>query len=426
MDASVCSRGSRILKNLAKDGSARSEPLGWVQWPENDDFSMQLMRVMSAAQEGGSTISECLSAASRIDPRDDESWFREWKKIADDNRKRGNLAFHNGHGTTAQSNWLRATNYYRTALRALAPDDLRKAGVVEQMHRCARNYVDNLTTAGEAVEVPWSGDDALQGYFLPAPWPTHRAPVVICVGGTDYCKEEHLHGMPRYAHERGMSLLIVDLPGQGYGQSDHRLGRDAVELSISSCVDFLIARGDVDERKLAIFGLGVGASFATRAAALDHRFAAAVCDGGIWDLHERAFTIGRFGIGIPSPSIGAYIRKYSRDSIARGIKCPILVAQGQHDWLEAGDVAKFCNALKGQGLDINLKSFAASRADIDNPALGNEYIFDWISNRLGAGRMAVAPQPLPSATASNVSRVNFRSRLNRQRPASKWPSPGAS
>jgi dienelactone hydrolase len=411
---------------LAADGSPRAEPFGWVQWPENDDFSMQLMQVMSAAQEGGSTISECLGAATRIDPRDDESWYREWKKVADDNRKRGNLAFHNGHAKTAQSNWLRATNYYRTALQVLAPDDLRKAGVVEQMHRCARNYVDNLTPAGAAVEIPWSGDGVLQGYFLPAPWPAHRAPVVICIGGTDYCKEEHLLGMPRYAHDRGMSLLIVDLPGQGYGQSGHGLGRGAIEWAISDCVDFLIARDDVDERKLAIFGLGVGASFATRAAALDHRFAAAICDGGIWDLHERAFAIGRFGIGAYSTSIEANIKRYSRDSIARGIKCPILVAKGQHDWLEAGDVAKYCNALKGHGVEINVQGFAASSADIDDPALGNENIFDWISNCLSAGGTAACAQPLQSAMASNVSRVNFRSPLNRRRPASKWPSPGAS
>ena len=199
-----------------------------------------------------------------------------------------------------------------TALRFLAPGDVRKAGVVEQMQRCARNYVGHLTPAGEAVEIPWSGDDVLQGYFLPAPGPAHRAPVVICVGGTDYFKEEHLLGMPGYAHDRGMSLLIVDLPGQGYGHSDRSLGRGGIEWAISSCVDVLIAREDVDERKLAIFGLGVGASFATRAAALDHRFAAAVCDGGIWDLHERAFTIGRFGSGGRPQSIGATIRQIQR------------------------------------------------------------------------------------------------------------------
>jgi dienelactone hydrolase len=428
MVASACVLGSRILKNLAEDGSARVEPFGWVQWPENDDFSEQLMRVMSSAQEGGSTVSECLGAATRIDPRDDESWYREWKKVADDNRKRGNKAFGDGHTRTAQGNWLRATNYYRTALRFLAAGDLRKAGVVEQMQRCGRNYVGNLTRPGEAVEIPWSGDHVLQGYFLPAAGPVHRAPVVICVGGTDYFKEEHLLGMPGYAHDRAMALLLVDLPGQGYGQSDRRLGGRGIEWAISSCVDFLIARDDIDQRRIAIFGLGVGASFATRAAALDQRFAAAVCDGGIWDLQERAFAIGRFGAGARSLSVGAMIKQYSADSIARRIKCPILVAQGQHDWLDAGDVAKFCNALKEQGVAIHSKRFAASPADIDNPALGQEDIFDWISNRLDdAGTTASSDdRPAQLTPASNVSRMDFGSRLNRRRPASKWPSPGAS
>jgi hypothetical protein len=399
-----------------------------VQWPDNADFSEQLMQVISAAQEGGSTISECLGAAGRIDPQDDDSWYREWKKIADDNRKRGNLAFRAGHARTAQSGWLRAMNYYRTALRFLAPGDVRKAGVVEQMQRCGRNYVGNLTPAGEAVEIPWCGDDVLKGYFLPAAGPARRAPVVICVGGTDYFKEEHLLGMPGHAHDRGMSLLIVDLPGQGGGLSDHRLGRGGIEWAISSCVDFLIARDDVDEHKLAIFGLGIGATFATRAAAQDHRFAAAVCDGGIWDLHERAFAIGRFGVGARSASIGAAIEEYSADSIARRIKCPILVARGQHDWLDGGDVAKFCNALKGQGVAIDVKCFAASP---DDPALGNEDIFDWMSIRLNDGGARLRRQPAETLheekmTASNVARVDFGSRLSRRRPASKWPSPGVS
>jgi len=70
------------------------EPFGGVLWPENDDFSEQLMRVMSSARKAAATVSECTSAPRpRINPRDDESWYRVWKKIADDNRKRGNLAF---------------------------------------------------------------------------------------------------------------------------------------------------------------------------------------------------------------------------------------------------------------------------------------------------------------------------------------------
>ena len=56
------------------------DPRGWMQWPGNEDFSFQFMRVLGAAQDGGSTVSECLLAASGIDPNHEESWYRQWKK----------------------------------------------------------------------------------------------------------------------------------------------------------------------------------------------------------------------------------------------------------------------------------------------------------------------------------------------------------
>ena len=41
------------------------------------------MRLLGAAQEGGSIVSECFLTASRIDPNDEDSWLQEWKRIAD-------------------------------------------------------------------------------------------------------------------------------------------------------------------------------------------------------------------------------------------------------------------------------------------------------------------------------------------------------
>jgi hypothetical protein len=55
---------------------------GWMQWPANEDYSFQFMRVLGAAQEGGSTVSECLLAASAIDPSSEESWYLQWNKAA--------------------------------------------------------------------------------------------------------------------------------------------------------------------------------------------------------------------------------------------------------------------------------------------------------------------------------------------------------
>jgi dienelactone hydrolase len=345
------------------------------------------MRVLGAAQEGGSTVSECLLAASGIDPACEESWYRQWKKAADLNKRRGDVALARGHVKTALSNWLRATSYYRTAQAFMISSDVRQASALAQMRACSQLYMRHSTPTGDVVDIAWSENKAAQGYFLPAPGRARR-PVVICIGAPDQYKEEHLYRMPRYAHERGLSLLLVDLPGQGYGCNiEHAFGRYDIETSISNWIDYLLDRDDVDRRKIAIFGDGLGASLATRCAAFDDRFAAAVCDAGIWDLHERAFLAARLSGSTVSADFAGDTDKLCRSSTARTINCPVLVALGEHDWLDAGHVTRCCDALVAGGQDIDLKIFsaaetAASHAQFDNPTIGNEFIFDWIADRL--------------------------------------------
>ena len=45
----------------------------------------------------------------------------------------------------------------------------------------------------------------------------------------------------------------------------------------------------MDTDRIAILGDNWSSSFVARGIAFDRRCAAAVCDGGIWDAHERAF-----------------------------------------------------------------------------------------------------------------------------------------
>ena len=345
------------------------------------------MRVLGAAQEGGSTVSECLLAASAIDPCQEDSWFQQWMRTADRNRKRGDTALAGGHVQTALSNWLRAANYYRTAQAFLADGDARKAGTLDQMVACSQLYLRHSTPTGEVIDITWSDDQTLQGYFLPAPGRSRR-PTVICIGAPDQYKEEHLYRMPRYAHDRGLSLLLIDLPGQGHGQPPERaFGRYDVETAISTWMDYLVEREDIDPRKIAVFGDGLGAAFATRGASFDDRFNAAVCDAGIWELHERAFLAARMAGSTASQDFADDIDRLCRSSIARNIRCPILVALGEHDWLDADHVTRCCNALVADGVKLDLKIFsasetAASHAQRDNPTIGSEFIFDWIADQL--------------------------------------------
>jgi dienelactone hydrolase len=371
------------------------DPRGWMQWPANEHYSFQFMRLLGAAQEGGSTVSECLLAASGIDPGCEESWYRQWKKAGDTNKARGDIALARGFISTASSNWLRAANYYRTAQAFMSASDKRQGSALTQMLTCSQLYLRHMTPAGEVVEVEWSDGKMLQGYFLPAPRRgARKAPVVMCIGAPDQYKEEHLYRMPRYAHERGLSLLLVDLPGQGIRRSEQRVsGRYDIETAVSTWLDYLTERSEVDAGKIAVFGDGLGAPLATRAAGFDDRFAAAVCDAGIWDLHERAFLALRLPGGAAGGNFADDIDQLCRGSIARTVKCPILVALGEHDWLDASHVRRCCEVFAARGQDIDLKIFsasetAASHAQLDNPTIGNEFIFDWIADRLGRKRAA--------------------------------------
>jgi dienelactone hydrolase len=340
------------------------------------------MRLLGAAQEGGSIISECFLAASRIDPGNEDSWFQEWKRIADASNERADRAIARGNFLTAQSNWLRATNYYNAAILPFDSTDERRQSALATMRACARRYLEHRTPAGEVVEIPWLEGYPLEAYFLGAPNTSSRSPLVICIGEPGHRKEEYLYKMARYAGARGIALLAVDLLGPGTGaQFDQIVGRADLETALSHIMDYLITRDDVDRGRIAIVG-DSSSSFVARGVALDHRFAAAVCDGGIWDLHERRFLTKR----MQSPEADNFsAEQYSR--VARAIKCPVLITIGEHGWLKAGHVSDLVGQLKSDQLDITLKIFraaetAASQAHNDNPTLANEFIFDWITERL--------------------------------------------
>jgi dienelactone hydrolase len=378
-----------LIVNAERESAPRYDPRGWMHWPDNEDYSYRFMQILGSAQEGSSTISECFLAATRITPGDDESWYREWKKLADNCKRRGDLALREGNINTAKGNWLRASNYYRAAEQFLDVDDRRRDDILDQMQICSHIYLSSLAPKGEIIQIPAAGGGLMHGYFLRSPRSASRTPVVICIGGPDHLKEEHLYKMPRHAHARKLSLLLVDLPGQGVCPRGERVvGRNDIETSISRWVDYLASRADVDAERIAILGDGLGAAFASRAAGMDHRLSAAVCDAGIWDLHERAFLLRRISGGNHPESIEDQVSELWHHSIAKRIRCPILVTLGEYDWLKTNYAAEFYSYLKEAGIDISVKIFlaaetAAAHAQIDNPTIGNEFIFDWIAARLG-------------------------------------------
>ncbi|OKO87665.1 hypothetical protein AC629_13130 [Bradyrhizobium sp. NAS80.1] len=357
-----------------------------MHWPDYQDYCFQFLRTLGVAQEGASTISECFLTASRITAGDDESWYREWSKIADASRGRADLAWEAGHFQSAMSNWLRASNYYRTAECFLKPEDSRRVSVFEKMERCSHSYLKCMSPAGEIVKIPYEDNNSLCGYFLRAVSAAENTPVVICVGGLSEPKEELLYKMPRHALSRGLSLLLVDLPGQGASAFRNKIrGRHDQEVPLSYCLDYLLGRGDVDVKRIALFGDNFGGSYASRAAGADGRFAAVVCDGGLWDQNERSFLTKWLSVG--GDAEFGHNMKSPPHWMAGKIKCPYLVTVGEHDFVDVSNAIELYEYHREAGAKIDLKIFSAdetgaSFCQMDNPTLGKEFIFDWIKARL--------------------------------------------
>ena len=376
-----------LTRNVIDASAPCYDQQGWTQWPQNEEYSFHFMKVLGSAQEGGSTISECFMTASRIVAGDDESWFHEWKRIADINKARGDTALSEGHTLTAQGNWLRASNYYRTAAIFLEAGDRRRKPVLDQMRACSHLYIRHLSPQGEILRIPCFEGSHVEAYFLRPAASTASTPVVICVGGPDHFKDEHLYKMHRQAWARGMSLLLVDLPGQGESPPTKAAVQYEVETALSGCVDYLTARSDVDGRRIVIWGDSLGAAFASRAATLDDRFAAAVCDAGVWDSLGRHFIMGR--TSDEGEPVDEAAHEVWRPETLGEIGCPTLVTFGEHDWLDSRRVGEFSRYFSDLDRDVTLKCFsaaetAASHAHWDNPTIANEYIFDWLSSRLSA------------------------------------------
>jgi dienelactone hydrolase len=357
-------------------------PKSQVQWPVSEEFSLEFQRLLGAAQEGGAMVAECFLVAGRIAPDDyADSWHREWMRIADLSRERADAAFARGHVSTAQSNWLRAINYYQASIFALDAGEKRRVALAA-MRACARRYIAHLAPAGEVVEIPWLEGHTLEGYFLPAASGSGRAPVIMCIGDPGHRKEEYLFKVARHARERGVSLLAVDLLGSGTDiEFDEVIGHPGLETSVSSVMDYLTTRDDVDERRIAVLGDGAGSSFVARGVAHDSRFAAVVCDGGIWEMHEHAFLMNRLSRG------GGYGGGFERAWPVRRFHCPVLITMGGQGWLESGMVTGLFERLKARHPGISLKIFetsetAAAQDHCDNPTLANEFIFDWVADRL--------------------------------------------
>jgi pimeloyl-ACP methyl ester carboxylesterase len=238
-----------------------------------DDPEMDLffMAALGWGPSGGLDIGEAFHVASTIVDGDAESWVRSFAACAEAQSMQAEAWTARGWKRQAGEARLKAFAAWRSAWQFAIPG----SDTMRDLMDCQRASFDvalaELGSPATRFSVPWEGK-VLPAVFLRHPAPD--APVVLVIGGADTAHEDLFLTAGRGLFERGFSVVLADLPGQGATAFDGLHWESAAERPIGAIVDALVERFGVRTGRLALLGLSLGGYFATRAAAHEPRLAA--------------------------------------------------------------------------------------------------------------------------------------------------------
>jgi hypothetical protein len=311
--------------------------------PRHWNQSFQVTRLIGLIDFGGSDFTEIHEAVQRIQPGDDESWYREWSRLGRLCEAQAREAERVGNRLTARYGYQRASNYYRAAQFYLTGEDGRKLATLRQVRdtfQAAMRYFDHRC---ELVEVPYEGT-TLPGYFVPSRVSSGRLPTILYLNGADSLSEEAYFTVALPASMAGYHCLVFNAPGVGLTLYEKGLPtRPDCEHFVSPTVDFLLARPDVDPRRLCLVGESFAAYLVPRAAAFEARVAAAVSWGAVYSWGQEYRPREWFTLP-PHPHVWRLIgaktleefwelrERYTLAGVLGRLRCPILYLVGAEDW----------------------------------------------------------------------------------------------
>jgi hypothetical protein len=256
----------------------------------DDEFQFGLELALGAAYRGAADVGEAFATADRITNGDADSWVSEWLATAEACRDAGADADSKGLRASALAYYRRAATYYATALYRFAgatdhsPE--RELALWREQRACWERSLDLQSTPVERIAIPYEGT-TLKGYFFRAPdaEPGERRPLVVMNNGSDGATSVMWLEGGAAAAERGYHWMTFDGPGQQAALYEQNIPfRHDWEAVLTPVLDAVLSRPDVDEDRVALIGVSQAGYWVPRAIAFEHRFAAAVADGGVVDV----------------------------------------------------------------------------------------------------------------------------------------------
>ena len=173
------------------------------------------------------------------------------------NRRKAEQAEADGNITTAVARYQYSAAAYRFAQSPLMSDTAEKILIYKQALSAFSQAARLLPKQYEKVGIEF-GDNAMTGWLIRKPSidnPPSQS-IVIIFGGADGWREEYHQGAMRIL-DRGVSVFLLDLPGQGETRLLNRLFlRPKVEAAIGAVINWL--RHYAGSRKCRALGQQLG------------------------------------------------------------------------------------------------------------------------------------------------------------------------
>ena len=290
-------------------GPAAVETTGLRLFAE-EDLNFQASFVLGGSAYGAGEIGEVATAVDAINAAGAsyqtfyDTFMALGAKLAAEARDAERL----GRAITARAKHLRSAAYFNQALFFVlgSATPAAEASVYRAMQDEWNAYTVLDEGRYERVEIPYRDGIALPAYFVrPSNDGRRRKTVIINNGSDAQFVDVYAYGVAA-ALDRGYNALIFEGPGQGSLLFERRIcfTPDWAGV-ITPIVDYLVGRGDVDAKRIALTGWSMGGNLVIRAASREHRIAAIVSDPGALSLIASYLARGGdqiFGADVADPN----------------------------------------------------------------------------------------------------------------------------
>jgi hypothetical protein len=395
---------------------------------KDDDFEFMTEIALGASAYRAAEAGEVLATVARIKSGDYASWVREWEATADRVRAAAEASESAGHRVSAAEAHLRASTYYfNAAFFVMGTDGGDRLPELWRTHRdCFEQAAALFDPPFERVSIPYEGRE-LEGWLFPAAAAADGGPrpLAILNNGSDGTVTDMWVQGAAAATARGYHALTFDGPGQGQALFEQGLHfRPDWEAVVTPVVDYALSRDDVDPERVALLGVSQAGYWVPRAAAFEHRIAAAVADPGVVDVSEamtdqlpgsmrklleegkqekfdsQVHLVERFSkslrytmkfrslpYGTSSPYEMFKVAQEYRldDELASQIRCPLLITDPENEHFWPGHSQRLAELV---GERATLMPFTAAEGADGHcepraPVLRAQRIFDWLDEQLG-------------------------------------------